>query len=40
MQTLPRSDIPKDFIYYRTGSRVFLDYYKEFTKLKIIETGE
>lgn len=30
MQTLPRSDIPKDFIYYRTGSRVFFDYLKRF----------
>jgi hypothetical protein len=40
MKTLPRSDIPEDFVYYRTGSRVFLDYYKEFTKLKIIETGQ
>ncbi len=30
MKTLPRSDIPEDFIYYRTGSRVFFDYLKRF----------
>jgi hypothetical protein len=39
MKTLQRKDIPEDFVYYRTASRVFLDFYKKFTKLKIIETG-
>ncbi len=39
MKTLLRKDIPEDFVYYRTASKVFLDYYKKFTRLKIIETG-
>ncbi len=30
MKTLSRSDIPPDFIYYRTGSRVFYEYYKKY----------
>lgn len=38
MKTISRKDIPLDYIYYRTGSRVFLDYYKKFTRLKIMET--
>ena len=28
MKTLLRQDIPEDFSYYRTGSRVFYEYYK------------
>lgn len=35
MKTLPRSDIPADFSYYRTGSEVFYEYYKKYTKLII-----
>ena len=31
MKTLSRSLIPTDFSYYRTGSRVFFDYYKKYT---------
>ncbi len=30
MKTLPRNLIPEDFMYYRTGSRVFYDYLKRF----------
>ena len=35
MKTILREDIPLDFSYYRTGSRVFYDYYKKHTKLLI-----
>ena len=31
MKTILRSDIPRDFSYYRTGSRVFYEYYQKFT---------
>jgi hypothetical protein len=30
MKTLSRKDIPEDFIYYRSGSRVFYEYLKQF----------
>ena len=30
MKTLSRSDIPADFTYYRTWSRVFYEYYKKY----------
>lgn len=32
MKTLHRSDIPMDFSYYRTGSKVFFDYYAKYTR--------
>jgi hypothetical protein len=35
MKTILRSDIPSDFSYYRTGSRVFYEYYKKYTQLVI-----
>lgn len=31
MKTLSRSLIPTDFAYYRTGSRLFYDYYRKYT---------
>ena len=30
MKTLQRSDIPEDFVYYRSGSRVFYEYLRQF----------
>lgn len=30
MKTLNRADIPEDFVYYRTGSEVFYEYFREF----------
>lgn len=39
MKTLPRSDIPIDYTYYRTGSRIWFDYYKKFTRLLIWKIG-
>lgn len=32
MKTLLRQDIPEDFVYYRTGSRVFYEYCREHFK--------
>ncbi len=32
MKTLSRSDIPWDFVYYRTGSKVFYDYYAHYSQ--------
>ncbi len=39
MKTLARSDIPRDYTYYRTGSRVWYDYYKKYTQLVIHRIG-
>lgn len=40
MKTLSRHLIPKDFTYYRTGSKVFYDYYKKYTDLIIERVGD
>lgn len=40
MKTLLRQDIPKDFIYYRTGSKVFYEYYRELTKIHALRISE
>lgn len=32
MKTLSRSFIPTDYSYYRTGSRIWFDYYQKFTR--------
>jgi hypothetical protein len=39
MKTLARSFIPTDFSYYRTGSRVWFDYYKKYTRLIVGKIG-
>jgi hypothetical protein len=39
MKTLSRSLIPSDFSYYRTGSRVWFDYYQKFTRSIIGKIG-
>lgn len=38
MKTLHRKDIPTDFSYYRTGSKVFFEYYKKYSS-KVIPLG-
>jgi hypothetical protein len=40
MKTISRSDIPTDFTYYRTGSRVFYDYYRTYVQSIIVRIGE
>lgn len=35
MKTILRQNLPLDFTYYRTGSKVFYDYYRKHTKLLI-----
>ncbi len=40
MKTLLRSDIPQDFSYYRTGSKVFYEYYKKYSHLLIFRIGK
>lgn len=40
MKTLDRSDIPEDFTYYRSGSRVFYEYYKKYTKMIVFRIGK
>lgn len=35
MKTIDRSTIPQDYIYYRTGSQAFYDYYKSIKSLVI-----
>jgi len=39
MKTLHRKDIPEDFSYYRTGSKVFYEYYKKYSS-KVIPLGK
>ncbi len=39
LKTLSRSLIPTDFSYYRTGSRVWFDYYRRYTRLVIHRIG-
>lgn len=39
MKTLSRHLIPEDFSYYRTGSKIFYDYYRQYTKLIIDRIG-
>jgi Acetyltransferase (GNAT) domain len=39
MKTLHRSEIPEDYSYYRTWSRVFLEYSEKFTGSKIVRIG-
>ena len=39
MQTLNRKDIPEDFSYYRTGSKVFFDYYQNHKRLILHRLG-
>ena len=39
LKTINRSWIPHDYIYYRTGSRVFYDYYKKYTNTFIEKIG-
>ncbi|MBC7498565.1 GNAT family N-acetyltransferase [Candidatus Gracilibacteria bacterium] len=40
MKTLSRSLIPNDFIYYRSGSRVFFDYYRKYTNNIVERIGK
>jgi hypothetical protein len=40
MKTIHRKDIPEDFIYYRSGSRVFFEYLKSFRSYIISWTQE
>jgi hypothetical protein len=40
MKPLHRSLIPTDFTYYRTGSRVFYDYYKKHSHTIIDRLGD
>jgi hypothetical protein len=40
MKTIHRKDIPEDFIYYRSGSRVFFEYLKSFRSYIISWTRE
>lgn len=40
MKTLARSDIPKNYTYYRTGSRIWYDYYQKYTNLIIWKIGK
>ncbi len=40
MKTLLRSDIPWDFAYYRTGSKVFYDYYRQHSRLLLHRIDE
>jgi hypothetical protein len=35
MKTIHRSLIPEDYTYYRTGSRVFLEYFQKCTSLVV-----
>ncbi len=39
MKTLLRQHIPEDFVYYRTGSRVFYDHYANNTRLVVGKAG-
>lgn len=36
MKTISRSDLPEDYIYYRTGSKVFYEYYTQYS-LKVTQ---
>ena len=38
MKTISRASIPADYTYYRTGSRVFYDYYTKYTKRIVQKT--
>lgn len=40
MKTLLRQDIPEDYTYYRTGSQVFFEYYKNYTSLLVARIGK
>ncbi len=40
MKPLSRSLIPSDFSYYRTGSRVFFDYYRKYTNNIVERIGK
>ncbi len=40
MHILHRSLIPKDFTYYRTGSKVFYEYYRDCTNIKTLLTWD
>jgi hypothetical protein len=40
MKTIPRELIPEDFLYYRSSSRVFYEYYKNHTFLKVKKLEE
>ncbi len=40
MKTLERKDIPADFTYYRTASRIFYEYSMRYVREKIIKIGE
>lgn len=40
METIDRSQIPADFSYYRTGSRVFFEYYRKHSKMLIHRVGK
>lgn len=39
MKTISRSDIPPNYTYYRTGSRVWFDYYKKYSRQVIHRIG-
>lgn len=39
MKTISREHIPEDFSYYRTGSKVFYEYYKQYSRLLIHRIG-
>ncbi len=40
MKTLLRNLIPDDFVYYRTGSRIFREYYRKYSNLIIENVGK
>ena len=40
MQTISRADIPEDFSYYRTGSKVFYEYLSQFRSYLIREVNK
>ncbi len=40
MKTIQRSEIPEDYIYYRTGSRVFYEYYRKYTYQLVEKIGK
>ncbi len=40
MKTLSRENIPEDFSYYRTGSKVFYEYYRRYSRLLVHRIGK
>lgn len=40
MKTISRSEIPEDYTYYRTGSKVFYEYTKKYTSNIVEKIGK